>query len=317
MGALTFLTPLAALAALAGLVPLAAFLRREQRARRVRETLGLAEPPPRGRRMLVAALVAVSVLTGAAAAQPVIDRSKARGERADAEMLVVVDTSRSMLAAAGPDDPTRIDRARTTAIRLREELAEVPAGLATLTDRTLPHLFPTIDDQSFATTLFKSIGIERPGPTIHSTLATDLTALASVGREGYFSPRARKRLLVVLTDGETLPVKPGLGNLANARVSTVFVHVWGSDEAIYLTTKAEPEYRPDPSSRGVLANAAALVDGAVFDEDEFDAVVARARENLGRGPIRPRTQRDLLALMPYVMLAALLPLGFVLLRRNV
>jgi hypothetical protein len=316
VGGFSFLTPLAALVALAGVVPLVAFLRRERRAGRVRETLGLAEPPPRGRRMLVAALVAVSVLTGAAAAQPVIDRSKAREERADAEMLVVIDTSRSMLAAAGADEPTRIDRARTTAIRLREELAGIPAGLATLTDRTLPHLFPTIDDQSFASTLFKSIGIERPGPTIHSTLATDLTGLATIGREGYFSPSARKRLLVVLTDGETLPVKPGLGNLAKARVSAIFVHLWGSDEAIYLTTEAEPEYRPDPSSRGVLANAAALVDGAVFDEDEFEAVVARAREDLGQGPMRPRSQRDLFALMPYVMLAALLPLGLVLLRRN-
>lgn len=314
---LSFLTPLAALVALTGVVPLVAFLRRERRARRVRQILGLAEPPDGPRRRIVAALVAVSALTGVAAAQPVIDRSTTRQERADAELLFVLDTSRSMLAAAGPDDPTRIERARTTALRLRERLGEVPAGLASMTDRTLPHLFPTVDELSFASTLFKSIGIERPGPTIHSTLATDLNALAAVARESFFSPSARRRLLVVLTDGEALEVKAALADLREDRIRTFFVHIREGDEAIFLTSKPEPQYRPDPSSERVLAQAARLSGGAVFAEDDVDAVVARARAELGEGPTRPRRQRDLLALMPYVTLAAFLPLGFVLLRRNV
>lgn len=314
--ALSFLTPFAALVAIAGAVPLLVFLGRERRGRRVRETVGLGEPPRGPRRRLVAALVAIPVLLGLAAAQPVWDRSTARHERADAEAIFVLDTTRSMLASAGPEDPTRIDRARSAAIAVSGRLDGVPAGLASLTDRTLPHLFPTIDPQTFAATLHRSIGIERPGPGINSTLATDLSSLGAVGREGFFSPSARHRLLVVLTDGETLDVKPAIGALRDAGIRTLFVHVWDAEEGIYVTTEPEPQYRPDASSAGWLDRAAELVDGAVFEEDELDAVVARAQRELGRGPERRRPQRDLLALMPFVTLGALLPLGFVLARRN-
>lgn len=317
MGELSFLTPLAAFVAVAAAIPLVAFLRRERRARRVRETLGLAEPPSGPRRRLAAALVAVPLLAAVAAAQPVLDRSKARQERADAEVLFVIDTSKSMLASAGPQAPTRIDRARATALAVRQRLPEVPAGLASMTDRTLPHLFPTIDGRSFAATLNRSIGIERPGPTAYGTVATDLGALGAVGRQGFFTPETRRRLLVVLTDGETQPVKPALAAaLGDARIDTVFVHVWGGDEAIFITSEPEPQYRPDPSSRRTLGLTAELVDGAVFAEDDVDGIVARARAELGEGPTRPRTQRDLQALMPYATLAALVPLAFVVRRRN-
>lgn len=318
MGPLSFLTPLAALVAVAGILPLLAFLRRERRARHVREALGLGEPPIGPRRRIVAALVAVPALAGLAAAQPVIDRSKSRAARADAEVFFVVDTSKSMIASAGLEEPTRIDRARATALEIRNRLPGVPAGLASLTNRTLPHLFPTIDERSFAATLHKSIGIERPGPTVSSLLATELTTLEAVARYRFFLPAARKRLVVVLTDGETQPVKPRLaGALREARVATIFVHVWSADERIFLTTAPDPYYRPDPSSRRVLAQTADLVGGAAFAEDDVEGIVARAQAELGDGPTRPRSQRDLLAFMPWVTLAAFFPLGFVLLRRNV
>jgi hypothetical protein len=54
----------------------------------------------------------------------------------------------------------------------------------------------------------------------------------------------------------------------------------------------------------------------VFDERAVGSVVSRARAELGEGPTRRREQRDLLALMPYVMLIALVPLGFLLWQRN-
>ena len=317
MGSLSFLTPLAALVALAGLLPLIVLRGRERRARQVRETLGLPEPPPRPRRRLAIALAGVSALAGVAAAQPVLDRSKVVRERADAEAFFVLDTSRSMLAAAAADEPTRIERGRRIARELRARIPEVPAGLASLTDRTLPHLFPTVDPSAFESTLSRAIGIERPPPSVfYSAHATDLCALWAVGTSGFFSPDVRKRVLVALTDGETQELRPALGALRDAGVHTVFVHVWGADEAIFATSKPEPQYRPDPSSERALAQAAEVVDGEVFGEDEVGAAAAHVRAELGTGPTRSRSRRDLLALMPYVTLAAVAPLAYVLRRRN-
>ena len=43
----------------------------------------------------------------------------------------------------GPRTPTRLERARNVVARLRADVADVPAGLAGLTDRVLPYVFPT------------------------------------------------------------------------------------------------------------------------------------------------------------------------------
>ncbi|MBA2460899.1 MAG: VWA domain-containing protein [Actinobacteria bacterium] len=317
MGELSFLTPIGALVALTAVLPLAVYLRRERRARQVRRTLRLADPPPGPGRGLRAALVVVPILAGVAAAQPVLDRAKPRQERVDAEILFVFDTTSSMYASAEAKEPTRFDRARRIAKQIRAAVPQFRAGVASLTDRTLPHLFPTIDGSTFRSTLARSIAIERPPPSSYGRLATDLNGLAAVGEQGYFSPEARKRLLIVLTDGETERVKARLPvALRKARIRTILVHVWRANESIFLTSKPEPEYRPDPSSASTLAQFAAAVDGATFPEDEVGAVVERALAELGEGPVRARSQRDLLALMPYVTLAAALPLALVLRRRN-
>ena len=317
MGQLSFLTPLGALVALAAVLPLVVSLRRERRGREIRATLGLTDPGPRAGRALLAALVAVPVLTGFAASQPVIDRAQPRQERVDAEILFAFDTTRSMYAAAGVDEPTRFDRARLIAAEVRAAFPDVRAGVVSLTDRVLPHLFPTIDGSSFRSTLARSVAIERPPPVSYRTLATDLNGLAAVGQQEYFSPETTRRLLIVLTDGETERVRARLpAALAKAGIDTIFVQVWRSSESIFLTSRPEPEYRPDPLSRRRLADFAAAVEGAAFSEDEAAAIVERARAAVGEGPTRSRPQRDLLALMPYATLAAVLPLAFVLRRRN-
>jgi len=316
MGPVSFLTPLAALVTLVGLLPLAAFVRRERRARAVRKALDLAEPASRLQGRLLAALVAVPLLTGVAAAQPVIDRSQPLPERTDAEIFVVLDTSRSMLAAKTQSTPTRMERAHTAAIAIRDRLAEIPAGVAQLTDWTVPHLFPTVDPATFRFVLERSVYVESLGAREESVLATDLNALSAFAGDSYFSPTARKRLLLVLTDGESRPIQPGLTQLREASIRTIFVHVWSAEESIWRPKGAEPQYRPDPISRRALAQAAALVDGEVFEEGDIGGIVEQARAELGRGETRPREQRDLLALMPYVTLAALLPLGILLRHRN-
>ena len=314
MGSVSFLTPAAGLVALLGVVPLVAFLRRERRASRVRRALRVGEPRPE--RFTLAALVAAPLLLGLAAAQPVVDRGGSTEVRSDAEVLFVLDTSRSMAAAPERAGATRLERAQAIALRLRLALADVPAGIASLTDRTLPHLFPVADLATFRGTLERSLGIQRPPPgRSHAVRATDLSALAAVAEHEYFSKTAEKRLLIVLTDGETRPVAR-LDALTEAGIRSVFVHVWRADEGIYATSEREPQYRADPASGSALRAAAAAARGTVVRENELDRAIEAARAALGSGPVEPREHRDLLALMAYVTLLAFVPLALLVWRRN-
>jgi hypothetical protein len=278
--------------------------------------LRLAEPPSKPGAWALAAIVATAALGGVAAAQPVIDRSDPRPERTDAEIFFAFDTSRSMLAARGADESTRLERAHALASTIRSQLPDVPAGIAQFTDWTVPHLFPTVDPSTFRHVLERSVYVESLGSRETSVVATDLNALSAFAGDGYFTPSAHKRLLVVLTDGESAPVRPELTRLGRSGIRTRFVHVWGDDESIWRPRGAEPLYRPDASSRLTLRQAAELVDGVVVSEKHGDDVVRWARSELGQGPTKPREQRDLLALMPYVLLAAVLPLGYLFQHRN-
>jgi hypothetical protein len=315
----SFLTPWAGLFALAALVPLAVFLARQRRARRIRDALGLAEPSRASRAPLVVALAAVPVLIALAAAQPIVEETRFRQERVDAEAFVVLDVTRSMLASLDPEAPRRLDRARELAIRLRDEFPEVPMGVASMTDRLLPHAFPTTDRRVFVATIEDAVDIERPAPAIGGTLATSLNSLSSVPELNYFAPTAQKRLLVVLTDGESLPVNQQLASAyqERPRIETVFVHFWDSAERIYEVGIAEGGYRPQAGARATLDRVASMVEGRVFPAEETDGVTAAARRVLGEGETRERRlEGERLALMPYVTLAAALPLAFLLVRRN-
>jgi hypothetical protein len=56
----------------------------------------------------------------------------------------------------------------------------------------------------------------------------------------------------------------------------------------------------------------------VIDEGDTGALVSAARGILGTGPAtKLREQRTRVSLAPFVALSALVPLGFVFLRRNV
>jgi hypothetical protein len=318
---ITLLTPPGALFVLAALVPLVVLRNRERRLRRIRTALGLDEPPPVSRVSLGLALAAVCGLVALAAAQPVIATNRVLAERTDAQVFLVLDTSRSMLASAKPGAATRFDRSRVIAQELAERLPEIPVGLASMTDRLLPHLFPTTDRRQLAATAQKTLAIESPGPsTFYSTRATTFGALAAAPTLNYFPPSVRKRVLVVFTDGETRPLEEDLASAfrRKPRVETIFVRLWAADERIYLTGVAEVGYAPDPESAAELARVASLVGGRVLAEGESEKLVQAVRDLLGSGPTIDREHEGRRrALMPYVTLAALLPLGFVLLRRNV
>jgi hypothetical protein len=315
-----FLTPLGALFALTALVPLAVLVLRERRARRMRVGLGLAQVPLRSLVPLAVALAAVPALLALAATQPVVETTRTVQERTDAEAYVVLDVSRSMLAGAEAGAPTRLERAQAFAARLRRRLPQVPLGVASLTDRLLPHLFPTTDEDVFVSTVEEAVGIERPPPALFfSTQATSFDPLEGIPTRRYFSPSARKRLLVVLTDGESRPVDANLrGAYSKGRpIESVFVHLWDADERIYATGVVERGYRPQRGSAGLLAGVASSVGGRVFTEAELDAAEDAAVAALGEGPTRQRlVEGERRALMPWVAVAAFLPLGLVLRHRN-
>jgi hypothetical protein len=318
---LTFVTPYGALFALTAVMPVAMFVFRRRRLREIRRALGLEEPARRTYLPFLGALVAVPALLGLAAAQPVVETARTVPERTDAQAFVVIDVSRSMLAAAGPGEPTRFERARSIALGLRGELPELPFGIATLTDRVLPHLFPTTDDRVYAATLTRAIGIEQPPPgAFYLTFATNLNSLRAIPEKNYFLPAAKKRVLVVLTDGETQPLDAGLAGAfeRRPRIETVFIRVWNADERIYETGVAEGGYRPDPRSGALLDRASSLVGGRVLEESEASSAVEAVRAAVGEGEtVSKEHESGRFALMPWLALAALLPLSFVLLRRNV
>lgn len=317
---LSLLTPLGALFALTALPPLAVFVARERRARRIRRELGLRHPPHRTHAPLVAAIAAIPCLLALAATQPVLETSRTARERTDAEAFVVLDISRSMLASSRVGAPTRLDRARADAESLRAQFPEVPFGILSLTDRMLPHLFPTADRRVFTATIEQAIGIERPPPALfYSTTASSLGALAAIPTRQYFTPSARRRLLIVLTDGESRPVEAELRRAFSRRprIETLFVRYRRPDERIYETGVAEPGYRPDRTSARELDRAASLIGGRVFVESDRVELLDAAAGALGTGPTRERLIEDRRrALMPYATLAALLPLAFVFVRRN-
>jgi hypothetical protein len=318
---LSILTPLGALLAVGLVVPLFAMLRARRKAGGVRAALNVASPRRRTLALPLASLVAGAALLGLAAAQPVFEWTKDRRVRTDAEAFVVLDISRSMLAQDGIDGPTRLERGREAATLIRATLPDVPVGVASLTDRVLPHLFPTSDAEVFAATLERSVGIERPPPrSSFTTSATSLNALATLRGLRYYTPTSKERIAIVLTDGESQPVANArLGGLFRREpaIDLVFVHVWGEDERVFSRGVPEPQYRPDPSARAILDRLAASAKGSVYTEGEVGSASSKARELLGSGPsVVKGEQAGQLALAPYLAAAALLPFGLLLWRRD-
>lgn len=319
---MSFLSPLGALVVLVAVVPLAAFLYSEQARRRVTRLLRLSEPESRMRLAPLLASLTIAALIGVAATQPTLTRNSSTHVRTDAEAWFAIDTSLSMKASAGPHTPTRFQRAQQLAMQLHDALPDIPVGIASITDRVLPHLFPTTDRDTFDLTVRKVMGIERPPPADgFSTRITTLGSIARVVTDNYFAPTTKKRLLVVFTDGETKPfVDASLGTVFRQPpgVHSIFVRIWGARERVYDGGVVDPLYRPDPASADYIQQLAATSGGVAVESRDFGKIVAAARAAVGHGATRavPNEHRRL-ALAPYLAGLCFLPLGLVLWRRNV
>jgi len=308
---MTFLTPLGALVALAALLPLAAWTVGRRRAATVAGALGLQPQARRDALQTMAAAGAIVVL-GLAAAQPALTHRPGTRVRTDAEALFVFDTSRSMAASARPTSPTRLDRAVAASERLRAAIADVPSGVATLTDRVLPDLLPVADVASFDTVAGRGVAIESPPPAASDIRATTFAALGDIASGNYFHAKATTRLVVLLTDGESNPVDTsGLADtLSRARgYRFIAVRFWHDGESVYgAGGKAETAYRPDPLGRVVLDDVASALGGRAFEEAQLGAATSFLRQAAGNGPtaaVQSATRRRT-PLAPYLATFALL-----------
>jgi hypothetical protein len=296
------------------LAGLALAVRRESGARRA---LRLPAPPPVQRVGRAAALVAVPVVLAIAATQPALRSRQTTRVRTDAQAFFVVDISRSMMASRSAKGPTRLERAKHDAIRIRDAIAEVPSGIATLTDRALPSLFPNADPNVFVQTMDGAVSIENPGPISSNVLATSLDAVGALGSQNFFDRAIRRRVVVLLTDGESVGVHPGqvarqLG--AGPGVKLVAVHVWSPDERVYHPNgRPEEGYHPHPESTALLSSVAQAAGGRMYGENAIGSAASAVRAAVGSGPTRVlgRAERTR-TLAPYVALVALLPLFWIL-----
>ncbi len=317
---LSFLTPFGALFALAAAVPLAALLLTERRASRIRRALSLVTPGRRALAPVVLALVLLPALVAVAAAQPVIVRQRQLTQRADAQAFFVFDTSLSMSARPTRGAPSRLARAKREALRLRATLGDIPVGIASMTDRTLPSLLPTTDAALFERTLRQSVGIDRPPPSQrYPDRATALQALFSVANAHFFAPGVTHRLLVVFTDGEAskLPADARFSFPQESLVPPLLVHVWSADERVYVHGKVDPRYQPDPESGHELQAFASLTRGRVFGEHDLGRVASVMHAEAGKAAARTTVDAYArIALAPWFVLGGIVPLGFLFWRRN-
>jgi hypothetical protein len=320
---MTFLTPLGALAALALLLPLGAALHGRTRVAAAARRLGL-DPTRRwslGPRS--AAVVAAVALLGLAAAQPAVTDVSLVRERTDVAALFVLDTSRSMAASLTPTSPTRLARAITAAVQLRAAIPEVPAGVATFTDRVLPDLLPVVDVAGFDAVVRRAVAIEDPPPSTQAVRATSYAALDDIATGNYFEPGVTRRVIVLLTDGESNPFDPSaLASQLGVRQGYRFLTIrfWNQSEAVFdANGRPEPAYRPDPTGRVLLAELAGALGGRSFEESETGAAASYLRDVVGSGRTgRARRVFGQEALAPYVagfalvlLLLAAVPPGLV------
>jgi von Willebrand factor type A domain len=306
--AITLLTPRAGFLAALAVVPVAAFAIAAARVEGVRRVLRLAPPARRsglGRAALLAAVVLLLVL---AATQPAVRTQASVRARTDAAAFVVLDTSRSMLAAPSAGAPTRLRRAKEAALALGARLPGIPLGVATFTDRVLPDLFPTADHGAFDSTV-EAVTAEAPPPREVDTVATTFDALSTLATDGFFSPDARRRAVVVFTDGESRAFDAaGLADTFAAhgiRLAVVQVGS-GSDRIRRSDGTIEGAYRPDSALARESITRLRSATGGGTDP------VAVVRGALGAGPTRvigvePRSR----SLAPFAALLALVPLAAV------
>jgi len=134
----------------------------------------------------------------------------------------------------------------------------------------------------------------------------------------FFSPGARRRLVVVLTDGETLPfdVRATARVFPANRYRLLVIRFWSANERVFRADGTPEQYVPNRSATVDTVRLAKAAGGAVFAESRLGKAAAAARRFLGQGPKRRLgDERQPMSLAPWLLGAALAPLGMLLWRR--
>lgn len=339
LASLSFGTPLGGLIALAVTVPLAAEAVAAVRATRGRKLLGLGAPPPSSR-LTVVLIAAVAVLVALAASGPALSSHTERRVRTDAQAMFLFDISRSMLASSGVHAPDRLAQARAAAIDLRDHtIPDVPSGISTMTTIVLPHLFPTSDLAAFNSGVRDAVAIESPPPPALAIgfPGTAFSSLTPLRTQGYFAPQTKKRIVILLTDGESGPYDPQIvgeslvgsdetaSTLPNQSAATpeppislVIIRIGGPSDRIYHPDGTiEAAYRPDPRAPEIATTLAEESHGYVFQSSQLGAATKALRRVLGSGPtVEDGTEQKTLALAPFAIIAAFAALVCIIVRRN-
>lgn len=315
------MTPWAAAVAVVVVLPLTALAVSRHRAAAVRRGVGLA-PPTRGRRIGVpVALVAAVGLLALAAAQPVVASRERASVPRDADVFIVIDTSRSMLATSKAGASTRFERAQAIARALRDATPTAAVGIASLTDRILPHLFPTADRADFDVTLRDAIAVQRPPPAENiGGSGTSLAALGDLATARFFAPESRTRIAVVLTDGESqpFPVDRVAAALARARITPVLIRLGNAGERVFTPAGRAESYRPARGTGVELAQTALRLRASAYAEPEAPAALAEVAELVANGEgVTEQSTTSVRELSLPLAALALLPVLFLLWRRNV
>jgi hypothetical protein len=306
-----------ALFALGLLAPLAGFewirLRRERRAARA---VGL-QPQLLwlGLRNGVCAGVVIA-LAAFAASEPSLQQTKRVQLRADAEVYLFVDSSASMLASASSNSPTRLQQARSASADFARGLpADLPLGAGALPQSPLPLTAPNGDRQLFLTAIDR---MTTPG-TLPEHLyggltATDFSNLTTLTSTHFFLPKTRRRIVVVLSDGEgpSFDAASTAASLKHAHIRLVFVRFGSPQDRIWLHPSGrrpviDTKYTPDLTDLGEVHLLAGETGGGFYDQRGVGEAVDKVNRLAGHGRDRSAEPLSLYAdsLGPYVLLATL------------
>lgn len=312
LAALSLRSPWGLLLCALALVPLGVIALAFARQRRVARALGLEPPPGLRATKAVARPVLACLLVGVAAARPVWMTTERQAARTSSEVVFVTDVSQSMLAAPRAGAPTRLDRTRFIVRQMRAAVPDVPAGVAGLTDRALPYLFPTLDAGAFDDTVRRSVLPDAPQPQGIADVTSNFVPVAQLARNGFFSPEARHRTCVLVTDGETRSVLP-----APRGCTLIVVRVGGSGDRIFgRNGRIDAEYRPEGSAASTLGRLARAARGVPYTERDIGAATAALQKAAEAGPrTRVGTGTTVHLLAPYFAALALTVVSVLLLRR--
>jgi hypothetical protein len=225
-----------------------------------------------------------------------------------------------MTAARSPESPRRFDRAIDTAERLHQRLAHIPSGVATMTDRVVPSLFPTGNDEVFTATLEDALAVGQPPPRGYDDVGTLFESLDTLGSGTFYSPTTKHRVAIVLTDGESRAFDSGLLREAlgaGPPIQFVVMRFGSTRDRVWAGGAPLEDYRPETSSAARVAQLVRATDGKEASPGDVDAVVRTVRSAVGSGPEVDSGQLlRVIGLGKWFALASLIPLGYLLWRRN-